>query len=116
MVSRPSMGKEIIPAAESKLWKDKMPTYNREAFSRTDHTWQEIAQAMCQSELVHETNMILSFLPLAAVKWFGSFYVFLVTSIGGAVFDLAFVMIQRYNRPRVMRIAAKQGKGGGAGC
>lgn len=89
-----------------KTWKDKMPTYNPETFSAGNHTWDEIAQAMCQSELVHETNVILSFVPLIAAIWFGSFYVFLITSICGAIFDLLFVIMQRYNRPRVIKIAS----------
>ncbi len=91
-----------------KAWKDKMPTYNPEIFSHKKYSWDEIAQAMCQSELVHETNMILSFLPLIASKWFGAFYVFLITSVCGAVFDLLFVIIQRYNRTRVVKIAFKK--------
>ncbi len=91
-----------------KAWKDKMPTYNPEIFSRKKYSWDEIAQAMCQSELVHETNMILSFLPLIASKWFGAFYVFLITSVCGAVFDLLFVIMQRYNRARVVKIAFKK--------
>jgi len=93
-----------------KAWKDKMPTYNPEAFSAKKHTWHEIAQAMCQSELVHETNMLLSFLPLIAVKWFGSFYVFLITSVCGAAFDLAFVIMQRYNRTRIIKLISKMRK------
>ncbi len=91
-----------------KAWKDKMPTYNAEFFSYKKHSWNEIAQAMCQSELVHETNIILSFLPLIASKWFGSFYVFLITSVCGAVFDLLFVIMQRYNRARVIKIALRK--------
>ncbi len=91
-----------------KAWKDKMPTYHPEAFSPKKHSWNEIAGAMCQSELVHEVNVILSFLPLAASVWFGSFFVFLITSIGGAVFDLIFVIMQRYNRARVIKTAARQ--------
>lgn len=93
-----------------KKWKDKMPAYNPDSFSIKKHTWHEIAQAMCQAELVHETNMALSFLPLIAVRWFGSFYVFLVTSVCGAVFDFLFVIIQRYNRTRVVRMALKEQK------
>jgi len=88
-----------------KAWKDKMPTFNPEIFSYKKHSWNEIAQAMCQSELVHETNIILSFVPLIASKWFGSFYVFLITSVCGAVFDLLFVIMQRYNRGRIIKIA-----------
>lgn len=88
-----------------KTWKSKMPTYNPETFSIKKHTLNEIAQTMCQSELVHETNIILSFVPIIAYKWFGAFYVFLITSICGAVFDLLFVIMQRYNRARVIKIA-----------
>lgn len=91
-----------------KQWKDKMPTYNPEIFSIKKHTWNEIAQAMCQSELVHETNIILSFIPVSASKWFGSFYVFLITSVCGAIFDLLFVIMQRYNRARIIKIAVKK--------
>lgn len=91
-----------------KAWKNKMPTYNPVAFSSKKHTWNEIAQAMCQSELVHETNIILSFIPVIASKWFGSFYVFLITSICGAIFDLSFVIIQRYNRPRIIKMILRK--------
>lgn len=91
-----------------KTWKDKMPTYHPETFSCKKHSWDEIAQAMCQSELVHETNIILSFVPLIAAKWFGSFFVFLITSVCGAVFDLLFVIMQRYNRNRVMNLLFRQ--------
>lgn len=89
-------------------WKNKLPTYYPESFSPRKHSWEEIAQAMCQSELVHEVNMLLSFVPLLAVKYFGSFYVFLLTSIGAALFDLLFVIMQRYNRPRVLAIARRR--------
>lgn len=91
-----------------KAWKNKLPTYNPESFSYKKHTWDEIAQTMCQSELVHETNIILSFVPIIAVKWFGAFYVFLITSICGALFDLLFVIIQRYNRARVMKLILRK--------
>lgn len=91
-----------------KAWKNKMPTYHPEAFTPKIHTWDEIAQAMCQSELVHEVNVVLSFLPLIAAIWFGSFPVFLLTSIGGAVFDMVFVIMQRFNRARVVKTAMRQ--------
>lgn len=91
-----------------KQWKSKLPTYYPETFSVTNHTWDEIAQAMCQSELVHETNVILSFVPLFAVRWFGSFSVFFITSLGAAAFDSLFVIVQRYNRPRVVRLAERK--------
>ena len=92
-----------------KRWKNHLPTYAPESFSPEKHTFDEIAQAMCQSEIVHEINMVLSFLPLLASLWFGSFAVFCITSIAAACFDLLFVIVQRYNRPRIVKIAEKQG-------
>ncbi len=91
-----------------KSWKDRMPTFYPGEFSPENHTWEEIAQVMCQSELVHETNILMSFLPLLASVPFGAFWVFFLTSLGGAVFDLSLVILQRYNRPRVVRLANKQ--------
>lgn len=93
-----------------KAWKDKMPTYNPEWYSIKKHTWNEIAQVMCQAELVHETNMILSFLPLIAVKWFGAFAVFFITSAGSALLDCVFVIMQRYNRARIVKLALREKK------
>ena len=87
-----------------KKWKGKMPAYSPDTFSNKKHTWDEIAQAMCQSELVHETNIVLSFAPLVASVRFGAFPVFLITSICSAAFDLLFVIMQRYNRPRIVKM------------
>ena len=66
------------------------------------HTWDEIAQAMCQAELVHETIVILSFLPILAGIRFGAYPVFIITSVLAAAFDMMFVIMQRYNGPRIV--------------
>ncbi len=91
-----------------KKWKDKMPSYDPDSFSIKKHTWAEIAQAMCQSELVHETIIVLSFVPLMASVRFGSFFVFLATSVCSAAFDLLFVIMQRYNRARIVKMLPRQ--------
>lgn len=90
-----------------KKWKNKMPTYDKDVFDTSKHSWDEIIQAMCQSELVHEINIVFSLLPIVASVWFGSFVVFLITSILGAMFDLMFVMMQRYNRSRILKMKRK---------
>lgn len=87
-----------------KKWKNKMPTYSKDTFDVSKHSWDEIIQATCQSELVHETNVILSFIPIAASVWVGAFEVFLITSILSAAFDLLFVFMQRFNRSRMLRM------------
>lgn len=91
-----------------KDWKRKMPTYDPDLFNPRKHSWDEIAQAMCQSELVHETIVMLSFLPILASIWFGSIWVFIITSILGAFIDMIFVIMQRYNRPRIIEIVERK--------
>ncbi|MBR4101603.1 MAG: hypothetical protein IKK51_06980 [Oscillospiraceae bacterium] len=88
-------------------WKISMPTYNPDDFSLEKHTPSQIVKTMCVSELVHECNVLLSFFPLLVVPVFGEFWVFFLTSLAAACYDLLFVLLQRYNRPRTARLAAK---------
>lgn len=87
-----------------KQWKQKMPIYEPQSFDPAVRTWDEIVQAMCQAELVHETNVVVSFVPIVFGLWVGALPLFVMTSLLGAVSDLLFVFIQRYNRPRVIRM------------
>lgn len=99
---------KLYPLLKVKHWKGQMPTYTPDVFDPKLHTWDEIAQAMCQAELVHELIILLSFLPLLAAIPFGAFAVFLITSLLSALFDSCFVIMQRYNRPRIIRFAEKE--------
>lgn len=90
-----------------KKWKNKMPTYDMDTFDVSKHSWDEIIQATCQAELVHETNVIFSFFPIIASVWFGAFAVFVITSILSAIFDLLFVFMQRFNRSRILKVKVK---------
>ena len=89
-------------------WKKNLPTYAPGQFSLEENPLHRIIQNMCGAEIVHEVIMVLSFLPLSAVPFWGAFPVFLITSFLSALFDSIFVMIQRYNRPRLIRILEKQ--------
>lgn len=105
--------KRLYQKIHIKTWKNRLPTYAPDSFSPKLHNWAEIAQATCRSELVHETNCLLSFLPVIAALWFHSLPVFLITSILAGAFDLVFVMIQRYNRDRIVKIIMKENSKGG---
>lgn len=94
---------KLYRALDVKRWKKYLPTYDPSLFDPSKHSWDEIAQAMCQAELVHETIFALSFLPIAAIPWFGVPAVFIVTSVSAALLDLSFAVMQRYNRPRVIK-------------
>ena len=96
--------KRLYEKLKVKKWKGKMPTYSPGTFSVKEHSYAEIAGAMCQAETVHEIIVVLSFIPLFFAIPFGSFVVFLITSILSAGFDTMLIIIQRYNRPRVIRL------------
>ena len=60
---------------------------------------------MCiQIIMLHEVIIVLSFLPVAASVRLGAFWVFFITSLLAACYDGIFVVAQRYNRPRLVRI------------
>ena len=87
-------------------WKNKLPTNDPATFDPHRHSWEEIAQTTCQSEVVHESNLVLSFLPLALGR--RAFGFFLTTGLLAAVAETPFIMIQRYNRARMVRLAERQ--------
>ena len=93
-----------------KMWKGKMATYDPGCFDSRIHTWDEIAQAMCQAELVHEVIIVLSFVPVLASIPFGALLVFVITSVLSACYDAMFVIMQRYNRPRIVKLIEKAEK------
>ena len=89
-------------------WKATLPTYAPSQFSLKSNSLHQIIQNMCGAEVVHEVIMVLSFLPLLTVPFFGDWPVFLITSILASLYDSIFVMAQRYNRPRLVRLFEKQ--------
>lgn len=89
-------------------WKDHMPTYNPTSFSLRHHSLEQIVYHSCVSEAVHEVIMLLSFIPLLFTFLWGTFPVFLITSVLSAAFDSCFIIMQRYNRPRLIHILAKK--------
>ena len=99
--------KKLYRKLHVKQWKNKMPTYEPSYFDLRLHTPEEIAGAMCQAEVSHEVIVIFSFLPLFTVPAFGAFWVFLITSVLSALMDLLFAIMQRYNRPRILKLCRK---------
>lgn len=100
--------KGIYELLHVKEWKDKALTYNPESFSLKQHSLEEIANTMVKSELDHWINEIISLTTLFfAIPW-GHFWLFLISAIAAMVFDAQFIVIQRYNRPRVVKILGKE--------
>ncbi|MGN0629470.1 MAG: hypothetical protein ACI4IW_07575 [Oscillospiraceae bacterium] len=93
-----------------KAWKDRVPTFIPESFSLRIHSLDEIIQNMCVSEIVHEIIVVLSLAPILLAIPFGEFAVFLITSAVAALLDCLFVILQRYNRPRLVKLNEKHKK------
>lgn len=102
--------KRLYEVLRVKKWKDKMPTFAPEMLDLRVHTWEEIAGAMCQSEVVHSIIAVLCFVPILATLIWGTFCVFFITSVLSAGVDSLFVIMQRYNRPRVIKMIEKKKK------
>lgn len=96
--------KSLYTTINVKKWKKYIPTYDVDNFDIKKRSIVEIVRASCQAEIVHEVIMIFSFLPIILTIWFQSSAVFVITSILAALFDSIFVIVQRYNRPRLLRI------------
>ena len=100
--------KGIYELLHVKEWKDKALTYNPESFSLKQHSLEEIANTMVKSELDHWINEAISLSTLLfAIPW-GQLWIFLITAIAAMIFDAQFIVIQRYNRPRIIKILEKE--------
>ncbi len=96
--------KPLYEKLRVKQWKRYIPAFHPDLFSPNVHTWDEIIQASCQAEVVHEANALLSLVPISFARWFGSLSVFVITSVAAAAIEIIFIIVQRYNRPRLLRV------------
>ena len=85
-------------------WKKYLPTYNPDTFDTAQRTVKEIIGATCQAEIVHEIIMVFSLLPMILIPFFDGAMAFIITSVFSMMFDSLFVILQRYNRPRLVKI------------
>ena len=67
---------KLYKTIQVKKWKKWFPTMNPQDFDLKRHSMTEIVQVTCQAEVVHEVNMVLSFVPIVFSVWFGSLGVF----------------------------------------
>ena len=99
-----SFEKDLYRRLNVKKWKMHMITAKPEQFDLRENDMNGLLHNMAQAELVHRIIMVLSFAPILLIIPYGAPMIFIVTSIAAAMIDLQFVIIQRYNRPRVMKL------------
>lgn len=90
-----------------KEWKGKALTYNPETFSLKENSLEQIANTMVKSELDHWINEIISLSTILFGFIWGKLWLFSITAIAAMIFDSQFIIIQRYNRPRIIKILNK---------
>ncbi len=96
--------KKLYKFLKVKKWKKFAPTYSPESFSLESNSKEDIIRTMCGAEVVHEIIIVLSFLPLLVSVQLNSVAEFVITSVIAALVDSIFVIIQRFNRPRVIKL------------
>ena len=102
--------KKLYKFLKVKKWKKFAPTYSPESFSLKDNSKEDIIRTMCGAEVVHEIIIVLSFLPLLVSVQLNSVTEFIITSVIAALVDSVFVIIQRFNRPRVKKLLERSEK------
>ena len=86
-----------------RAWKKYLPTYDPDIFDANQKTIDELIGATCQAELVHEIIMAFSLLPIAFIPLLGGVWAIIISSVLSMLIDSAFVILQRYNRPRLVK-------------
>jgi len=100
--------KRLYEFLRVKKWKGKALTYNPELFSLKEYSLEEIANTMTKAETDHWINEIISVTTIFFTIPWGAFEVFLIQAIVAIIFDSQFIIIQRYNRPRIVKILQKE--------
>lgn len=99
-----SFEKKLYKFLGVRKWKKYIPTYSPETFDTSKKTIKEIIGATCQAEIVHEVIMLFSLLPIALIPLLGSAVAFIITSVLSMLIDFIFVILQRYNRPKLIKV------------
>lgn len=91
-------------------WKEKVLTYDPAAFSVKDNSLESIANTMSKAETDHWINELISLSTLLFPLLWGQFWIFLAVCVAVMLFDAQFIVVQRYNRPVVVRVMEKRRK------
>ncbi len=87
-----------------KSWKTLFPSYNDNEYSPKIHSYKEIIMNMCHAETVHWVILFASYIPLIFYKIIDKHVLLIITCVFFSFCHLPFIIIQRYNRPRVIKL------------
>lgn len=96
--------KKLYKLLRVRKWRDRVLTFNPDEFLLSKRTLPEIANTMAKAEVDHWVNEIISITAIFFSLIWGMFPIFLITSIAAMLFDAQFIVVQRFNRPKVVRL------------
>jgi len=105
--------KKLYKFLRVKDWKGKALTYNPEQFSVKDNSPEQLLDTMTKSEVDHWINEAISVGAMFFIIPWGKYipgFLFIVTAIAAMIFDSQFIIIQRYNRPRVIKLIERENR------
>ncbi len=100
--------KTLYTVLKVKKWKGKLGVYLDDQFSISVHPIENVINMMCHAEIVHESIAVCSFLSILLSQYGVNLALTIVTSALFAVLHLSFSIVQRYNRPRLIKIKERK--------
>ena len=85
-------------------WKEKVLTFEPDKYDYQNVTLEELATTMSKSELDHWINELISIFSISFIFLWGCVPAFVITAALAMLFDAQFIIVQRYNRPIVIRL------------
>ena len=103
--------KPLYKLLRVKKWKDKAFTYNPGDFDLKEKSLDSIANIMAKSEVDHWINEAISVSTMFfSFIWPKLTLAFIISAIAAMIFDSQFIIIQRYNRPRILKALERKNK------
>lgn len=100
--------KKLYKLLRVRKWKDKVLTYNPEKFDFSENSLHDVLKTTCKAETDHLINEVISLSSLLFSLIWGQFPIFLVTAVAAMLFDAQFIVVQRYNRPKLRKIMTRR--------
>ena len=96
--------KSLYEKLKVKKWKKNALTYNPEQFDLKENSIEKILQTTAKSEVDHWINELVSISTMFFGLLWGQTWIFVITALAAMIFDAQFIVIQRYNRPRLLKV------------
>ena len=96
--------KKLYKLLRVREWRDKVLTFEPDEFLMSKRTLTQIANTMAKAETDHWINEIISVTAIFFSLIWGMFPIFLITSVAAMLFDAQFILLQRFQRPKVVRL------------